>query len=204
MWELDYKKCWAPKYWCFWTAVLEKTLESPLVCKEINPVNPKWNQSWIFIGRADAEAEAPVLWSPDEESWFIRKDPDAWKDWKQEEKGTTEDELVGCHHWLDGHEFEQDLGAGDEQGSLACCSPWDLKESDMTERLNWTDCYALCRLPSFPHPPSLFSIRRTSFHPLVLIQDFLYFLRQKVLPCLLNFYKTFQHLCYNTAVTVII
>ena len=138
MWELDYKESWALKNWCFWTVVLEKTLESPLDCKEIQPVCPKRNQSWVFIGRTDAEAEAPLLWSPDGKSWLIWKDPDAGKDWGQEEKGTTEDEIVGWHHPLDGHEFEQGLGVGDGQGGLACCSPWGRKESDATERLNWT------------------------------------------------------------------
>ena len=124
------------KNWCFWSVVLEKTLESPLDCKEIKPVNPKGNQSWIFIGRTDAEAETPILWLPDAKNWFIGKDPDAGKDWKQE-KGMTEDEMVGWHHWLNGHEFEQALGVGDGQGSLACCSPWGCKESDTTEPLNW-------------------------------------------------------------------
>ena len=107
MWDLDSKESWAPKNWCFWTVVLEKTLESPLNCKEIKPVNPKRNQSWIIIGRTDAaEAETPILWPPDAKSWLIGKDPDAGKDWKQEEKGMAEDEMVGCHHWLYGHEFE--------------------------------------------------------------------------------------------------
>ena len=104
MWELDYKESWALKNWCFWTVVLEKTLESPLDSKDIQPVHPKENQSWIFIGRADAEA--PILWPPDAKTWLIRKNPDAGKDWRQEEKGTTEDEMVGWHHWLSGHEFE--------------------------------------------------------------------------------------------------
>ena len=106
MWELDYKENWAPKNWCFWTVVLEKTLESPLDCKEIQPVHPKGNQSWIFIGRADAEAETPVLWPPDAKNWLTGKDPDAGKDRRREEKGTTEDEMVGWHHQLNGHEFE--------------------------------------------------------------------------------------------------
>ena len=106
MWELDYNESWAPKNWCFRTLVLEKTLESPLDCKEIQPVHPKGNQSWLFIGRTDAEAETPTLWSPDVKNWLIWKDPDAGKDWRWEKKGTTEDEMVGWHHWLDGHEFE--------------------------------------------------------------------------------------------------
>ena len=106
IWDLDYKESWAPKNWCFWTVVLEKTFESPLDCKEIKVVNPKGNQSWIFIGRTDAEAKAPILWPPDAKNWLIWKDPDAGKDWGQEEKGTTGDEMVGWHHWLNGHEFQ--------------------------------------------------------------------------------------------------
>ena len=139
MWELDHKESWAPKNWCFWTVVFEKTPVSPLDCKEIKPVNHKGNQSWTFVGRTDAEAEAPVLWPPDVKNWLIRKDPDAGKDWRQEDKGTVEDEMVGWHHGLSGYEFEQTPGVGDGQGSLACCSPWGCKESDMTEQLNWTD-----------------------------------------------------------------
>ena len=138
--ELDYKESWEPKNWCFWTVVLEKTLESLLDCKEIQPVHPKGNQSWIFIGRTEAEAEAPVLWPPDAKNWLIGKDPDAGKDWRQE-KRVTEDEMVGWHHRLDGHAFEQALGVGDGQGSLACCSSWSHKESDMTEQLNSTELY---------------------------------------------------------------
>ena len=132
MWELDHKENWAPKNWCFWSAVLEKILESPLGCKEIKPVNPKGNQSWIFIGRTDAEAEAPILWSPDAKSWLIGKDPDYGKDWGQEEKRMTEDETVGWHHWLNGHKFEQILEGSKGQGILARCSPRDRKEWDMT------------------------------------------------------------------------
>ena len=119
--------------------MLEKTLESPLDYKEIQPVNPKGNQFWIFIGWTDAEAETPVLWPPDVKNWLFREDHDAGKDWRQEEKGMTEDEMVGWHHQLDGHEFEQASGIGDGQGSLSCYSPWDHKESDTTERLNWTE-----------------------------------------------------------------
>ena len=135
--ELDYKESWALKNWYFWTLVLEKTLESSLDCKEIQLVNPKGNQSWILIGRTDAKAETPILWPRDVKNWLIGKDPDAGKDWRQEEKGSTQDEMVGWHHWLNGHDFEQALGAGDGQGSLTHCSPWGCKESDMTERLNW-------------------------------------------------------------------
>ena len=106
MWQLDYKEGWVLKNWCFWTVVLGKTLESPLNCKETQPVNPKGNQSWIFIGRTDAEAEMPILWPPDAKNWLVWKDPDAGKDWRWEEKGTTEDEMSGWYHWLYGHEFE--------------------------------------------------------------------------------------------------
>ena len=136
MWESDYKETWAQKIWCFWTVVLEKTLESPLDCKEIQPVHPKGDQPWIFIGKTDAEAETPILWPPDTKNWVIWKDPDAGQDWRRE-KGTTEDERVGWHHRLHGHEFEWTLGVGDGQGGLACCSPWGRQESDTTERLNW-------------------------------------------------------------------
>ena len=124
MWELDHKEGWAPKKWCFQIMVLEKTLESPLNLKKIKPVNPKGNQSWLFIGRTDAEVETPVLWPPDGKDWLIGKDPDAGKDWRWEEKATTEDEMVGWHHWLNGHEFEQALRDGERQRSLACFSQW--------------------------------------------------------------------------------
>jgi len=133
MWELDYKESWVLKNWCFWTVVLEKTLESPLDCKEIQPVHPKGNQSWIFIGRTDAEAKSPILWHPDGKNWLIWKDPDAGKDWRWEEKGMTEDEMVGWHHWCDGREFEQAPRVDDGQGSLGCCSLWGHKELDTTE-----------------------------------------------------------------------
>ena len=137
MWELDYKESWVLKNWCFWTVVLEKILESPLDCKEIHPVHPKGDQSWVFTGRTDAEAETLILWPPDVKRWLIWQDPGAGKDQRQEEKGMTEDEMVGWHHQLNGHEFEQTLGVGDGQGSLVCCSPWGHKESDTTERLTW-------------------------------------------------------------------
>ena len=135
MWELDHKGGWAPKNWCFRNVVLEKTLESPLDCKESKPVNPKGNQHWRFLGRTDAEAEAPILWPPDAKSWLTGKDTDAGRDWKQE-KGTTEGEMIGWHHWLNGHEFEQAPGDGEGLGSLACCSRWSCKESDMTQPIN--------------------------------------------------------------------
>ena len=137
--ELDYKGSWVPKNWCFWTVVLKQTLESPLDCKEIQPVHPNENQSWIFIGGTDVEAETPILWPPDVKNWLIWKDPDSGKDWGQEEKGTTGDEMVGWHHWVNGHEFEWTPGVGDGQGGLACCSPWGRKESDMTDWPNWTE-----------------------------------------------------------------
>ena len=142
MWELDYKESWAPKNWCFWTVVLVKTLEGPLDCKEIQPVHPKGDQFWVFIGRTDVEAETPILWPPDANSWLIWKDSDAGKDWGQEEKGTTEEEIFGWHHRLDGHRFGWTSGVGDGQGVLTCCGSWDRKESDMAEQLNWTELNA--------------------------------------------------------------
>ena len=139
MWELDYKESWAPKNWHFWTVVLEKTLESPLDCKDIQLVHPKGDQSWVFTGRTDVEAETPILLPPDVKSWLIWEDPDAGKDWGQEEKGTTEDEMVGWHHRLNGHGFVWTLGDGDGQRCVVCCSSWGCKESDTTEWLNWTE-----------------------------------------------------------------
>ena len=139
MWELDYEEGWAPKNWCFWTVVLEKTLESPLDCKEIQPVHTEGDQPWDFFGRNDAETETPVLWPPHVKSWLTGKDSDAWRDWGQEEKGMTEHEMAGWHHWLNGCESEWTLGVGDGQGGLACCDSWGRKESDMTEWLNWTN-----------------------------------------------------------------
>ena len=139
MWELGHKQDehWrteAFELWCW-----RRLLRVPFHIKEIELVNPKGNQPWIFIGRTDAEAEAPILWSPDEKNWLIGKDPDAGKDWRQEEKGTTENEMVGWRHWLNGHEFEQALGFGDGQGGLVCCDSWRHEESDTTEQLNWTE-----------------------------------------------------------------
>ena len=130
--KVEHQRIGAFNLWCW------RRIESPMDCKETKPVNPKGNQSWIFIGRTDVEGETPILWPPHEKNWLIEKDPDAWKDLRKEEKGTTVDDMVGCHHWLDGHEFEQAPGVGDGQGSLVGCSPWGGKESDMTEWLNWT------------------------------------------------------------------
>ena len=138
MWELDCEESWVPKNWHFSTVVLEKTLESLLDCKEIQPVHLKGDQSWVFIGRTDVEAETPLLWPFDAKSWLIGKDPDAGKDWRQEKKEITEDEMVGWHDWLDGHGFGWTQGFGDGHEDLVCCGSWGCKESDMTERLNWT------------------------------------------------------------------
>ena len=139
MWELDCEEGWVPKNWCLWTVVLEKTLDSPLDCKEIQPVHSKGDQSWVFFGRNDAKAETPVLWPPDAKSWLIGKDSNAGRDWGQDEKGPTEDEMAGWHHWLYGRESEWTPGVGDGQGGLACCDSWGHKELDTTERLNWTE-----------------------------------------------------------------
>ena len=149
---LSHKESWVPKNWCFWTVVVEKTLESPLDCKEIQPVHPKGNQSWVFSGRTNAEAKVLIHWSPDAKNWLTGKNSDTGNNWRRKEKGMTEDEMVGWHHWPDGHEVEQTPGVADGQGGLACCGPWGLKESDTTQRLNWTElnwtAKALKRLPS--------------------------------------------------------
>ena len=139
VWELDCEESWVLKNWCFWTVVLEKTLESPLDCKGIQPVHSEGDQPWDFFGRNEAKAETPILWPPHAKSWLIRKDSDARRDWGQEEKGTTKDEMAGWHHWLDGREFEWTPGDGDGQGGLVCCDSCGHKESDMTEWLNWTE-----------------------------------------------------------------
>ena len=136
MWELDCEESWVLKNWCFWTVVLEKTLESPLECKEIHCVYLKGDQSWVFFGRNDAKVETPILWPPHAKSWLIGKESDAGRNWEQEEKGMTEDKMAG---WLNEHKFEWTLGVGDRQGGLACCSSWGLKESDTTEWLNWAE-----------------------------------------------------------------
>ena len=139
MWDLDCEESWVLKNWCFWTVVLEKTLESPLDCKEIQPVHPEGDPSWVFIERTDVQAETPILWPTDEKSSLTWKRPWCWERLKVGGKGTTEDVMAGWHHWLDGHGFGWTPGVGDGQGGLACCSSSSRKESDMTERLNWTE-----------------------------------------------------------------
>ena len=158
-WELDCEESWAPKNWCFWTVVLEKTLESPLDCKEIQPVHSEGDQPWDFFGWNDAKAETPVLWPPHVKSWLTRKDFDAGRDWGQEEKGMTEDEMAEWHHWVDGRESGWTLGVCYGQGGLACCDSWGRKDSDTTEWLNWLN-FSLSLLNqlssfsfhSFPNP----------------------------------------------------
>ena len=137
MWELDYKESWVPKNWCFWTVVLEKTLESPLDCKEIQSVHSKGDQSWVFIGRTDADAETPILWPPDAKSWLIWKDPEAGKDWRQEEKGTTEEEMVRWHHQLNGHELRVDSGSWWWTGMPGVLQSMGLQS--WTRLSDWTD-----------------------------------------------------------------
>ena len=168
MWELDCEESWALKNLCFWTVVLEKALESPLDCKEIQPVHPKGNQSWISIGKTDTEAETPILWPPDVKNWFIWKDPDPGKDWRQE-KGMTEDETVGWHHQLNGHEFELTPRVANGQGGLACCRPWGHKESDTTERLNWTELIGSLFLP-------ILCSLKPSLHPIILYRPEMMFM----------------------------
>ena len=149
MWELDCEESWGLKNWCFWTVVLEKILESSLDCKEIQPVHSEGDESWVFIGRTDVKAETPIFWPPHTKSWLIGKDSDARWDWGQEEKGTTEDEMIGWHHQLDAHEFVWTPGVGNGQGGLACCDSWGCKESDMLSdwtELNWTLASSLPKL----------------------------------------------------------
>ena len=167
MWELDCEEGWALKNWSFWTVVLEKTLESPLDCKEIQPVHSEGNQPWDFFGGNDAKAETPVLWPPHVKSWVIGKDSDTGRDWGQEEEGTTEDEMAGWRHWLDTHEFRWTLGIGDGQGGLACCYSWGHKESDTTERLKWTE------LNHWNNSYTLsFSCPQSKFHSSLLLYHF--------------------------------
>ena len=140
MLKLDCEESWAPKNWCFWSVVFEKTLESPLDCKEIQPVHSEGDQLWVFFGRNDAKAETPILWPTHAKSWLFGKDPDAGRDWRQEEKGITVDEMAGWHHLLDGHEFEETLGVGDIQGGLECCNSWGHRVGHNWEtELNWTE-----------------------------------------------------------------
>jgi len=151
LWELDLKEGRALNNWCFWTVMLEKTLESLLDCREIKPVDLKGNQPWILIGRTDTEAEAPILWLPDANSWIIGKDPDAGKDWEQAEKRATEDEMAGWHHWCNGHELGKTPGDGEWQGRLACCSPWGLQELDLTWRLKNNNFQVNVQMPQRWH-----------------------------------------------------
>ena len=157
--ELDCEESRAPKNWCFWTVVLEKTLESPLDCKEIQLVHSKGDQPWVFFGRNDAKTETLVLWPPHAKSWLIGKDSDAGRDWGQEEKGMTEDEVTGWHHRPDGREFEWTLGDGDGQRGLVCYDSWGHKQSDMTERLNWTELNWIIPRPLLEKKKVLFSIQ---------------------------------------------
>ena len=140
MWELDCKESWVPNNWCFWTVVLEKTLESPLHCKEIHPVHSKGVQFWVFFGRTDSKVETPIIWPPHAKSWLIGKDPDAGRDWEQEKKATTEDEMAGWHHKLDWHECGWTPGVDDGQGGLACCNSWGCRVGqDWVTEVNWTE-----------------------------------------------------------------
>ena len=164
MWELHCEESWAPKNWCFWTVVLEKTLESPLGCKEIQPVHSEGDQPWDFFEGNDAKAETAVLWPPHVKRWLIGKDSDAGRVWGQKEKGMTEDEMAGWHHWLNGRESEWTLGVGDGQGGLAYCSSWGHKELDTTERLNWTELNQELRRVE----EKLFSLSHKTFCYLVL------------------------------------
>ena len=175
MWKLDYKESWTPKNWCFWTVVLEKILESPLHCKEIQPVHSKGDQPWDFFGRNDAKTETPVLWPPHVKSWLIGKGSDDGRDWGQEEKGTTEDEMAGWHHQLDGRESEWTPGVDDGQGGLACCDLWGRKESDTTEWLNWTE---LIQLSAVIHSKNKLMVDELPFKSPPVKMTFMAFLNQ--------------------------
>ena len=164
MWELDWEESWVLKSWCFWTVVLEKILESPLDCKETQPVHPKGDQSWVFIVRTDAKAETPILWPLHAKGWLIGKDSDAGIDWGQEEKGMTENEIDWWHHQLDGHEFEWTLGVGDGQGGLVCCDSWGCKELDTQS--NWAELNWFL---------NIFSVEKYYTSLLNLILNFFYF-----------------------------
>ena len=158
--ELDYKESWVVKNWCFWTVVLEKTLESPLDCKETQPVHPKGDQAWVFIGRTDFEAGTPILGPPDAKNWLIWKDPDTGKDWRPEEKGMTENEMVGWHHWLNGLGFGWTPGVGDGQGGLACCG--SLVANNRTQLSKWTE---LNRVTSCETSGNLLDLAKLHFPP---------------------------------------
>ena len=180
MWELNCEESWVPKNWCFWTVVLEKTLESHLDYKEIQPVPPKGDQSWVFIGTTDVEAETPILWPADAKSWLIWRDPDSGKDWGQEEKGTTEDEVVGWHHQLNGHGFGWTPGVGGGQGGLVCCSSWGHNKSDTTEQLSWTELNYLKSSFSWTsqeYASIHFFYSLPSFFPLIFLSIYLFFLK---------------------------
>ena len=180
MWELDYKESWVQKNWCFWTVVLEKTLESPLDSKEIQPAYPKGDQSWVFIGKTDVEAETPILWPPDVKNWLIWKDPDAGRDWGQEEKGMIEDEMAGWHHQLIGQEFGYTPGVCDGQGGLVCCGSWSHKELDTTEWLNWTCCAKAFKFNLVPLV--FFFFFNFHYSRIWVIEDFAVFMSQSGLP----------------------
>ena len=204
MWELDCEESWVQKNWCFWTVVLEKTLESPLDCKEVQPVHPEGDRSWDFFGRNDAKAETPVLWPPHVKSWLIGKDSDAGRDWGQEEKGTTADEMAGWHHQLDAHEFWWIPGVGDGQGGLACCDSWGHRESDTTEQLNWTEWLVILSIFSGACWPSWYFLWRNVYLDLLPIfwlsclgfvvmlywtaQFYVFFQRFKILPSIFFFF----------------
>ena len=169
MWELDCEKGWALKNWCFWTVVLEKALESPLDYKEIQPVHSEGDQPWDFFGGNDAKAETPVLWPPHANNWLTGKDSDPGRNWGQEEKGMTEDEMAGWHHWLDGRESQWTLGVGDEQGGLACCDSWGRKESDTTGWMIWSDLKHTCTTWLFSEEPSILFSWTYSLEPMIFL-----------------------------------
>ena len=179
MWELDCEESWELKNWCFWTVVLEKTLESPLDCKEIQPVHSEGDQPWDFFARNDAKAETLVLWPPHAKSWLTGKDSDAGRDWGQEEKGMTEVKMAGWHHRLDGREFEWTLGVGDGQGGLACCSSWGRKELDMTEWLNWAELNWKCPVGKVITLKKPKIVRLSGINWVIQIYDLRYCTKQK-------------------------
>ena len=198
MWELDCEESWAPKKWCFWTVVLEKTLESLWDCKDIQPVNCKGNQSWIFMGRTDAEAETPILWPPDAKNWLIWKDSDAGKDWRREEKGMTEDEMVGSHHWLDGHELSklQELVMNME----AWCAAVHGVSLNQTQLSNWTELnsllkFSLCSSILLPSSVSIFMIITLNSIGYIAYLCFIYLFLGYYLVLLLEIYSSISQFC---------